>query len=101
MRLSRKPISRGAIEIPGFGRVEIASKPAHDLDVDDAEGNFTVGKLQAGYTRYLSKFRGVQPGIGASVSAGLLPGTLEPVYGGRVNVGFGLFLTLRPTRHVM
>jgi hypothetical protein len=84
-----------------FGRLEVAAKPAHDLDVHAAADNFTVGKLQAGYTRYLSKFRGVEPGVGASVSAGLLPRTLEPVYGRRVNVGFGLFLTVRPVRHVM
>ena len=39
---------------------------------------------------------GLKPGVGASVSAGFVPERLEPVYGGRINPGFGVFVTLRP-----
>lgn len=57
---------------------------------------FTVGKVQAGYTRYLSAWNGLKPGVGAAISAGIVPGSLAPFYGRRVNVGFGAFLTVRP-----
>jgi hypothetical protein len=84
-----------------FGRIEVGGKPAHDLDIHGVEGNVTIGKVQGGYARYFLNERPLQPGVGASVSAGLVPRTLEAVYGRRVNVGFGVFVTVRPARHVM
>ncbi len=80
-----------------FGRAELSEKSGHDLDLPSHDV-FTVGKLAGGYTRYLNAWRGLRPGVGASVSAGFVPSSLEPLYGSRVNVGFGLFLTLRPAR---
>jgi hypothetical protein len=82
-----------------FGRFEIGAKPAEDLDVHGADSTFTVAKIQAGYTRYLEAWRGLKPGFGGSVSAGFVPDSLESIYGGRVNSGFGVFVTLRPARH--
>jgi YHS domain-containing protein len=79
-----------------FGRFETASKTAHDLAIPDTEENFTVAKLQGGYTRYLPAWKGLKPGIGASLSAGFVPKRLKGAYGSRVNAGFGVFLTLRP-----
>jgi YHS domain-containing protein len=79
-----------------FGRFEIASKTAHDLAVAETADAFTVAKLQGGYTRYFNAWQGLKPGVGASVSAGFVPESLEPVYGGRINPGFGVFVTLRP-----
>ena len=84
-----------------FGRLEVGGKPAHDLDIHGLEGNVTIGKVQGGYARYFLSGRPLQPGIGASVSAGFVPRTLETAYGRRVNVGFGVFVTVRPARHVM
>jgi hypothetical protein len=43
----------------------------------------------------------LKPGIGAGVSAGFVPDSLRPFYGSRVNVGFGVFVTLRPAAHGM
>lgn len=43
---------------------------------------------------------GLTPGIGASVSASLVPEALQPRYGG-VGIGIGVFLTLRPALHEM
>jgi hypothetical protein len=83
-----------------FGRVEVSGKPAHDLHVHESTGVFTVGKLQGGYTRYLAARHGLQPGVGATVSAALVPSPLRPRYGG-VGVGVGLFVTMRPTAHQM
>ena len=57
---------------------------------------YTIGRLQAGYVRHFSAWNSWQPGIGASLSASILPADLESVYGGRVRTGVGLFLTLRP-----
>ena len=86
-----------------FGRFEIVGKTAHDLDVPhslvhDVEGSetFTVAKLQGGYTRYVATWTGLRAGIGATASMGVVPSTLESVYGGRVNPGAGVFLTVRP-----
>ena len=83
-----------------FGRIEVSGKPAHDLHIHESTGVFTVGKLQGGYTRYLSVRRGVQPGVGVTMSAALVPVALQPRYGG-VGVGVGAFLTLRPAAHNM
>jgi hypothetical protein len=83
-----------------FGRAEANGKPADDLHVHEFRRVFTVGKLQGGYTRYFAPVRGVTPGIGASVSAALVPEALEPRYGG-VGTGIGVFLTLRPPLHEM
>jgi len=84
-----------------FGRFEAASKTAHDLAVADTEEDFTVTKLQGGYTRYLPAWKGLKPGIGASLSAGFVPERLKSAYGSRVNAGFGVFLTLRPAAMMM
>lgn len=83
-----------------FGRVEVNGKPAHDLHIHESTSVFTVGKVQSGYTRYLDARHGVQPGIGGFVSAALVPRALQPRYGG-VGVGFGVFLTLRSSEHLM
>jgi hypothetical protein len=86
-----------------FGRFEIVGKTAHDLEVPhslvhDVEGTetFTVAKLQGGYTRYFTTWKGLRPGLGVSASAGFVPTALETVYGSRVNAGVGVFLTVRP-----
>lgn len=83
-----------------FGRSELNGKPAHDLHIHESDDVFTVGKLQGGYTHYLQARHGVTPGIGGSVSAGLVPGALKPRYGG-VGFGMGIFLTVRPAAHAM
>ena len=82
-----------------FGRVEVGGKPAHALDIEGADEVFTVAKLQAGYTRYLAERSGLRPGFGASISAGIVPDTLSAAYGRRVNIGLGLFITMRPAAH--
>ena len=84
-----------------FGRLELAGKPAHDLDIDGTDDVFTVAKLQAGYTRYLDTWRSLQPGLGAGLSVGIVPASLEAAYGGRANLGLAVFVTVRPARHRM
>jgi hypothetical protein len=83
-----------------FGRLEAGGKSAHDLHVHEAPVSrvFTVGKGQAGYVRYLRARAGMQPGLGGTVSAALVPASLRPRYGG-VGLGFGAFVTLRPKPH--
>jgi hypothetical protein len=84
-----------------FGRFEAVSKTAHDLELDESNDAFTIAKLQGGYTRYLPAWKGLQPGVGAAVSAGFVPQRLESAYGSRVNAGFGVFVTLRPAAMMM
>jgi hypothetical protein len=80
-----------------YGRFELAEKSGHDLAVPE-HGIFDVAKLQGGYTRYLSAWKGLTPGFGAAVSAGIVPRSLQPEYGDRFNPGFGVYLTLRPAQ---
>ena len=86
-----------------FGRLEVGEKSAHDLHVPELNEHqlLTVGKLQAGYTRYFAGAAGLRLGAGGHVSAGFVPETLEPHYGSRANLGVGFFLTLRPAAHKM
>jgi hypothetical protein len=79
-----------------FARAEIAGKRGHDLHIhEDVLEIFTVGKLQGGYLRLFTPRRGVQAGIGGSVSAAIVPEAIQPNYGG-VGLGLGIFATLRP-----
>jgi hypothetical protein len=84
-----------------FGRWEIGRKLADDLAVHSAADSVRLVKLQVGYARYGRGRRALQPGIGASVSASVVPRALESAYGRRVSPGFTVFLTVRPTRHAM
>jgi hypothetical protein len=78
-----------------YGRFEVVGKTTHDLDVPGDE-IFTVSKVQGGYTRYLPAWSGLRAGVGGTATAGFVPRALEPLYGGRVAAGFGVFVTLRP-----
>ncbi len=84
-----------------FGRIELAGKSAHDLAIATPADWFTVAKMQGGYTRYFKAWRGLQAGVGGVLSAGLVPETLKATYGGRVNGGAGIFVTLRPAAMLM
>jgi hypothetical protein len=85
-----------------FGRIEIVGKPGHDLHVHDTPAEvFTVGKLQAGYTRYLRPWKGAVAGIGGTAALSIVPPEIAPLYSGRVAPGLGVFLTVRASRHVM
>jgi YHS domain-containing protein len=84
-----------------FGRFEIVGKSAHDLGLEDSSESFTVAKLQGGFTRYFESWKGLRPGIGGSLSAGFVPEGLKSTYGSRVNMGVGVFLTLRPAAMTM
>ena len=80
-----------------YGRFEVVGKGAHDLVVPESIGeNFTVAKLQGGYTRYLPAWNGLQPGLGAGLSLGIVPEVLKPAYGSRANTGVAVYVTLRP-----
>jgi hypothetical protein len=80
-----------------FGRLEFAGKTGHDLGIatDDA---FTLAKLNGGYTRTLAPWKGLVPGLGAGLSASIVPQTLRDEYSQQVNVGLALFFTVRPVR---
>jgi len=79
-----------------FGRLELVQKTPHDLGVVTAKDRFTVAKLQGGYTRYVRATSSFKAGIGAAVSAGIVPAELAAAYGGRMNPGVAVFVTVRP-----
>ena len=83
-------------------RAEVAGKPAHDLHAHEfGAAVFTVGKVAAGYTRYLAEWRGLTAGLGVVASAAVVPRALAPRYGGRVAPGAVVFAHVRPVRHAM
>jgi hypothetical protein len=85
-----------------FGRLDVVGKPAHDLHAHEFITEvFTVGKLQAGYVRNLSPWKGLLPGVGVSVTASVVPAMLASRYRGRIAPGFGLFATIRPKPSAM
>ena len=86
-----------------FGRGEVGGMPAHHLHVHEYPTSvFLVGKAQIGYVRHFSGLRGVQPGIGATVSVSFLPMALAArYYYGRTAPSFGVFFTVRSSRHAM
>ena len=57
-----------------FARAEIAGKRGHDLHIhENVLAIFTVGKLQGGYLWLFAPRRGMQAGLGGSVSAAIVP----------------------------
>jgi hypothetical protein len=85
-----------------FSRFEIVGKPGHDLHVhEDPARVFRVAKIQAGYVWDFNAWTGIVAGIGGTASLSIVPSALAPRYSGRVAPGFGLFVTVRPARHVM
>jgi hypothetical protein len=84
-----------------YGRFEWSEKSGHDLVVQPEHDIFNVAKLQGGYTRYFPMWKGWTPGVGGALSSGIVPRSLEPVYGSRFNTGFSVYLTLRPGPHQM
>jgi len=80
-----------------FGRLEVAGKTPDDLDLTlVSESRLLLTKLQGGYTRYFRAVHGFRPGLGGEASVGFVPAELRSIYGSRVNVGGGIFLTVRP-----
>ena len=82
-----------------FGRAELNGKPSHALHVhEQPTAILTVGKLQSGYVHHVRTTHGLQMGLGASLSAALVPPSIRPHYGG-VGLGLGVFATARPASH--
>ena len=85
-----------------FGRAEIVALPAHHLHAHEfLDSVFTTSKVQVGYVRRFSSWRGWTAGAGGSISASFVPEPLVPRYEGNVSPGFGVFINLRPARHAM
>ena len=83
-----------------FGRLEVVGKPGHDLHVHESpERVFTVGKFETGYTRHFGAWKGLVPGVGGVLSVNVVPSSLSPRYSGRVALGAGAFVVIRPQRH--
>jgi hypothetical protein len=82
-----------------FARAELNGKPSHALHIHEQPGAIlTVGKLPSGYVRYAPPSHHVQIGVGGSVSAALVPRSIQPNYGG-VGFGLGIFTSVRPATH--
>ncbi len=79
-----------------FGRLDAGRKDAHDLDLEELDGSFSIVKLQAGYAHSFPISTALELGVGVSVTASVVPDRLSAVYGGRTIPGAGLFLSIRP-----
>ncbi len=82
-----------------FWRAEVGTKTTHDLSLNRPPEAFTVAKVQTGYSRFLPARGGFQPGLGVTVTAGIVPDALASTFGQGVNGGCGVYLVLRPARH--
>ncbi len=81
-----------------FARLEYVQKLGHDLVVPgDPEAKYDVFQAQLGFVR---RFTGgpVVPFIGLTVDVGLVPASLEGVYGTRAPVGAFFFFGLQPPK---
>jgi hypothetical protein len=83
-----------------YSRFEWTSKTGHDLGLVNHDIVESV-KLQGGFTHYFRSYAGLTPGAGATAQLSIVPRDLETIYGGRMNPGFGVYLTLRPAGHHM
>jgi hypothetical protein len=80
-----------------FGRAELNGKPSHSLHIHEQPGAIlTMGKLQSGYVRYVRRTSPFRLGLGGSVSAALVPPSIQPNYGG-VGLGIGVFTVIQPS----
>ena len=83
-----------------FGRGEVVRKPAHDLHAHEFGAEIlVVGKGQAGYSYNFARKAGLELGIGASISASVLPPALAPRYFGRIAWSLAVFASVRPAVH--
>jgi len=82
-----------------FGRAELNGKPSHSLHIHEQPGAIlTVGKLQGGYMHDGPATHGFQMGLGASLSAAIVPPSIRPNYGG-VGLGLAVFVNIRAASH--
>jgi hypothetical protein len=82
-----------------FGRLEYVQKLGHELVVPgDPDTKYDVARAALGHAHRFGQLGPAVPVIGASVDVGLIPGSLESVYGTRVPVGAFVFLGLQPPR---
>jgi hypothetical protein len=81
-----------------FGRAEYVRKTGHDLVLPEPleEGLFDVGTLVLGYVYNFGPFGPVRPGVGVRGALNVVPGELEPFYGGRTPVGGMVYVRLAP-----
>jgi hypothetical protein len=80
-----------------FTRGEVVQKTAAELVLPgDGDEPFIVGKIQAGYTRWLAQGRGVRAGVGGSVGVSLVPDELQASYGGSVLGEAAVYFTIQP-----
>ena len=86
-----------------FGRAEYVRKSGEELALPGVSPSreFDIGSVLAGYVREIASFPGGSVGIGALVSVGFVPSTLEPFYGTRTPAGLDLYVRIRPTRMSM
>ena len=85
-----------------FGRLELVEKPAHDLHAHAFSTRiFTVFKGQAGYVYELRPRRGLVTGFGGTAAVSAVPRELSLQYEGQVRPSFGVFVSIRPSKHVM
>jgi hypothetical protein len=83
-----------------FGRIEIAQKSPHDLQLPAAafadDEKLGVGALSLGYIREVGRWFGATTGVGLRGTVNVIPSRLEPQYGSRTPLGAFIFVRVRP-----
>lgn len=82
-----------------FGRAERAEKTGDELVLEGIgiapESRFSVMALSVGYVREVVQSRSATFGIGAMMTANVVPSALEAAYGSRTPLGAVIFVRLR------
>jgi hypothetical protein len=91
-------LDSGGANVP-YARLEWVQKTGADLViVDRPDDLFNVFQASLGYVYRLPALGPVVPGLGARVDLGLVPASIESLYGTRWPVGFFVYLLLQPPR---
>jgi hypothetical protein len=85
-----------------FGRVERVQKDGHELVIPHTDpihdDVFWVGAYSLGYVRDIVKDKGIDVGLGGTVTANSNPTALTPYYGGTTHAGWQMFVRFRPSK---
>jgi hypothetical protein len=99
---SDSALTEATVDLDGsnvpFARLEYVQKLGHDLVLPgDPGAKYDIFQAQLGFVR---RFTGgpVVPFVGVTVDVGLVPASLEGVYGTRVPVGAFFFFGVQPPR---
>jgi hypothetical protein len=83
-----------------FTRLETVKKTGEELNLaeSDHDRKFNVGAYTVGYLRDISHNKGIDVGVGGTITVNTKPSALDPYYGSGNPVSFQIMFRLRPSK---